>query len=119
MNNRKQKVESVLKSLTQKELDDFITKNNINLDRDRMYRKLKEIRKPETHYHKIGESINSDIGKNIHSYYKLGQAWVIAFVLECFYDDKYKIRDMQTYIKAMIKDDDELKEMVYDCMKDL
>lgn len=119
MNNRKQKVESILKSLTQKELDDFITKNNINLDRDRMYRKLKEIRKPETHYHKIGESINSDIGKNIHSYYKLGQAWVIAFVLECFYDDKYKIRDMQTYIKAIIKDDDELKEMVYDCMKDL
>ena len=118
MNNRKQKVESVLKSLTQKELDDFITKNNINLDRDRMHRKLKEIRKPETHYQKIGESINNDIGENINSYYKLGQAWVIAFVLECFYDDKYKIQDIKTYMKAMIKDDVELKEMVYDIMKD-
>jgi len=49
----------------------------------------------------------------------MGEAYIIAFVLECFYDKKYKIKDLQQYLKAIIDGDEELKEYVYDIMKDM
>ena len=35
-----------------------------------------------------------------------------------FQNDKYKISDLQSYLKIMIKDDLKLKELVYEIMKD-
>ena len=49
---------------------------------------------------------------------KLGSAYMIAFILNSFYDDKYKINDIKCYLKAIIDEDNEVKEYVYDIMKD-
>jgi len=117
-NNRKQKVYSILDSLTQTELDNYIKDKNIDLEKDKLINKLNELRKPKTHWEKAAQKINDDFGKVLNSYFNLGRAWIIAFVLQCFYDDKYKIADLKSYLYAIIKDNPELKEMVYDCMKD-
>ena len=74
--------------------------------------------KPETHFIKISNNINEKFYKVLNQYRQLGSAYIIAFVLECFYDDKYKIKDIQSYMKALMDDDKQLKEYVYDLMKD-
>lgn len=117
MNNRKQKVYSMLDSLTSKELEDYMSNKKINSNFDKLLQKLRN-NKPETHFNKHLEDAQKDFGIIFNKYYKLGVAWVIALVLECFYNDKYKIKDIQSYMKNLIKDDDELKEYVYDIMKD-
>lgn len=118
MNNRKQKIESILDSLTQKELDTYIKDRNISLENNKMFQRLKSIKKPESHFIRIAENIHNDVQKGLDSYFKLGEAWIIAFIFVCFYDDKYKIKDLKTYLHALFKNDSELKDMVYDCMKD-
>ena len=117
-NNYKQKVYSVLDGLTQADLDDYIKNRNINLNRDNMLKMLEKIRKPETHFQKIINDINDEVSKASMSYYNLGMAWVMSFILECLYDDKYKFADLKSYIHTMMDGNSELKEMVYDCMKD-
>lgn len=117
-NNHIQKVYSVLDSLTQVELNHYIKDRNINLKRDVMFDKLSKIHKPETHQTKISQEIGDAFSKALNSYYNMGMAWVISFVLESFYDDKYKIKDLKDYLHEMMKSNKELKEMVYDCMKD-
>jgi len=119
MNNRKQQVNSFLNSITEKELEDYIKENKLI---NRGYKKLLSIvrdSKPKSHYMKLlEENGNNNMNIAISNYINLGRAWVIAFVLECFYDDRYKLSDLQTYLKAMFKDDKVLKEYVYECMKD-
>lgn len=118
MNNRKQQIKSFLDSMTCKEFDDYIKESNIpNKNVQEMMDRIK-YRKHEKHFDIVMSKINEALGKDINSIYKLGQAWVIAFVLESFYDQKYKISDLQYYMKALIKDDEELKEYVYEIMKD-
>ena len=117
-NNRKQKVYSILDSLTQKELEQYIKDRNINLNHNELFQKINKIKKPNSHYERINNKINEDFSNVLNSYYQLGMAWVIALVLECFYDDKYKIKDLKTYLYELMKNNKELKEMVYDCMKD-
>lgn len=117
-NNRKQKVYSLLDSLSQTELEKYISEREfINADIKRMMNKIRNNREPN-HGNILASKIGADIDKSLNSYYKLGQAWIIAFVLECFYDKKYKIADLKEYLKIMIDGDKELKEYVYDLMKD-
>lgn len=117
-NNRKQQIYSMLDSLTQNEIEQYLTENKLHSKG--IEEKLKELsnRKPETHFKRISDKIQVDVDKSITAYYKLGMAYVISLVLECFYDEKYKIKDLKTYMKYMIKDDEVLKEYVYDIMKD-
>jgi hypothetical protein len=118
MNNRKQQINSLLNSITSKELDNYIRENQIhNKELINNFKKVKNTA-PDSHMDKIMSGISDNFGKVLNSYYKAGQAWVIAFVLECFYNDKYKISDLQKYMKALIKDNKELKEYVYEIMKD-
>jgi len=117
-NNHTQKVYSVLDSLTQTELDQYIKDKDINLTRDRMFETLNRIRKPTNHKDRILQDINDNLEKVIKSYYDLGMAWIISFVLESFYDDKYKINDLKLYLHKIMDNDQELKEMVYESMKD-
>ncbi|HHU55746.1 MAG TPA: hypothetical protein GXZ48_03530 [Acholeplasmataceae bacterium] len=117
-NNRKQKVYSILDSLTQTELDNYIKERKINLKVDKLMETLNKIKKPESHYARIIQKINDDFSNILTSYYNLGMAWVIAFVLESFYDDKYKIKDLKLYLHEIMKNNSELKDMAYDCMKD-
>lgn len=117
-NNRKQKVYSLLDSLSQNELEKYMSEREfINAGVKKMIEKIKINREPN-HYNILASKIGVDIDKNFNSFYKLGQAWIIAFVLECFYDKKYKIADLKEYLKAIIDNDKELKEYVYDLMKD-
>ena len=117
-NNRKQKVYSVLDSLSQNELEKYMSEREfINTDIKRMMEKIQTNRETN-HYNTLASKISKDIDNNFRSFYKFGQAWIIAFVLECFYDKKYKIADLKEYLKAIIDGDKELKEYVYDLMKD-
>lgn len=119
MNNRKQIVNSFLDSVTEKELEEYIKEHKlINKGHIKLLEKVKD-NKPESHYMKLlQDNGNNNMETAISNYIDLGRAWVIAFVLECFYDDKYKVNDLQTYLKAMFKDDETLREYVYECMKD-
>lgn len=117
MSNRKQNVFAFLDSTTEKELDDYIDDRKINNRFNCLLEQIKRT-KPRNHAEKIYDSIGKKIGESIHEYYKFGQAHIIAYVLECFYDDKCKIEDLKYYLKEIIKNDKELKEYVYECMKD-
>ncbi len=118
-NNRKQKINSVLDSLTSKELENYLNtkKDYLNPKAKESLNKIK-INREENHYYTISKGISDNLEKVLNGYYKLGEAWVIAFVLECFYDKKYKFADLKEYLKAFIDNDKELKEYVYDLMKD-
>lgn len=117
MNNRKQKVFSTLDSLTQKELSEYVQDRNLNNNFKDLLEKVAQHRK-RTFGEKCSAKIAEDFNKAISSYYKVGQAWIIAFCLECFYDNKYKIADLKYYLKQIIENDSELKEYVYELMKD-
>ena len=117
MNNRKQKIYSLLDSLSQKELEDYIKDRKMNNKIKEMLDTINKY-KESNHFVKLSNSITGNLNDIIIKYHKLGQAYTIAFVLECFYDQKYKLTDLRTYLKAQIDDDKELKEYVYDCMKD-
>lgn len=117
-NNRKQRIESVLDSLSQKEIDEYISNRNLlNTKTKELLDKLK-VNRQYNHSNIIFEKLNKDFGEFLNSYYKMGEAYIIAFVLECFYDEKYKIKDLKQYLKAIIESDKQLKEYVYDMMKD-
>lgn len=118
-NNRKQKVNSLLDSLTRKELEVYLeNKDYIDPKIKEMLNKIKYHRE-ENHFNTISKKISNDFTKMSSSFYKMGQAWIIAFVFECFYDQKYKIKDLKEYLKTIIDHDKELKEYVYDLMKDI
>ena len=117
MNNRKQEVFTMLDSLTSKEIEDYIADRKIDVNLKKLLEKIKEDR-PETHFATISNNINKKFVDIVNQYYQLGLAYVIALVLECFYDDKYKTKDIQSYLKAMMNSDNQLKEYVYDLMKD-
>lgn len=120
-NNRKQKITSMLDSLTKKELDDYLsTKNYINLQAKEFLERFDKIKsnREDNHHNTISNKISDNFQKGFGQIYKIGQAYVIAFVIECFYDKKYKIKDLKEYLKAMIETDKELKEYVYEIMKD-
>lgn len=117
MNNRKQQVNSFLDSVTQKELDEYIKERKLNNRINEILNMIKDKREVK-HFDRLSNSINKDFGDIISNNVKLGQAWVIAFVLVCFYDDKYKISDLKLYMKKLMDGDDSLKQYVYDLMKD-
>ena len=121
MNNRKQKVYSLLDSLTEKELENYLKDRKINLATNELLRRFKKYKSDNiesNHYGRMCKSVNGDLENIISKYNKLGMAWVIAFIFACFYDEKYKIKDIKDCLKDLIDDNQELKEYVYDIMKD-
>ena len=117
MGNRKQQVESFLDTVTEKEMEDYIKDKNVNLEWIKKFKRIEETRH-ESHLNRLTEQIyqkNFDVND---SFYKLGVAYVVAFILNSFYDDKYKINDIKYYLKAIIDGDSETKGYVYDIMKD-
>ena len=121
-NNRKQKVYSMLDSITRTELENYILDNKyINTKTKELLELLDRVKanKEYSQSDKILNKLNNNFQQSLNNYYKFGMANIIAFVLECFYDKKYKIKDLQQYLKAIIDGDKELKEYVYDIMKDM
>lgn len=119
MNNRKQQVVSMLDSLTMKEINDYINERHINKDLKEKFKRLASTKQP-SHFETITNSINekSVLNEVTNKYYYLGEAYVIAFILECFYDKKYKINDLKYYLKELIDGNETVKEYVYEIMKD-
>jgi hypothetical protein len=119
MNNREQQVYSLLDSLSQKELENYIQDRKLNKKVKDMLDTISRYKDREpTHFVKLSNSITGNLNDIIMKYHKLGQAYTIAFILECFYDQKYKIADLKSYLKIQMDNDKELKEYVYDCLKD-
>lgn len=120
-NNRQQQVESFLNGLTKKEIDDYIGKNKLNVN---TISKLKRVRDdlPGTHLLKLTNQCSSEFYKEqekyLNSLYKIGQAQLVALLLNEFYDADFKVSDVKSFFKIWIDGDKELKDYVYEIMKD-
>jgi len=120
-NNRKQKVYSMLDSITKTELENYISDNKLMKTKSKEMLKLfnrVKVNREQNNLQIISSNLSKNLQETINGYYKMGEAYIIAFVLECFYDKKYKIKDLKEYLKTMIDSDKKLKEYVYDIMKD-
>jgi len=120
-NNRKQKIYSILDSLTRTELEKYISdKKLINTKSKELLELFNRVKVNREYNHSqiILNKLSKNLQETLDGYYKMGEAHIIAFVLECFYDKKYKIKDLKEYLKTMIDGDKKLKEYVYDIMKD-
>ena len=120
-NNRKQKIYSILDSLTRTELEKYISdKKLINTKSKELLELFNRVKvnREQNNLQIISSNLSKNLQETIDGYYKMGEAYIIAFVLECFYDKKYKIKDLKEYLKTMIDHDKKLKEYVYDIMKD-
>jgi hypothetical protein len=111
----------MLDSITLTELENYIKDHKDKINKYYI-EKLQELKhyKPQNHLNKLAEKIyaENNIRKALEDNYRLGEAFIMAFVLECFYDKKYKLKDLKDYLKVMIDNDNTLKEYVYECMKD-
>ena len=121
MNNRKQKIYSVLDSITKTELENYISDKKLMKTKSKelleLFNRVK-VNREQNNLQIISSNLSKNLQETIDGYYKMGEAYIIAFVLECFYDKKYKIKDLKEYLKTMIDGDKKLKEYVYDIMKD-
>jgi len=120
-NNRKQKVYSMLDSITKTELENYISDKKLMKTKSKemleLFNRVK-VNREQNNLQIISSNLSKNLQETINGYYKMGEAYIIAFVLECFYDKKYKIKDLKEYLKTMIDHDKKLKEYVYDIMKD-
>ena len=120
-NNRKQKVYSMLDSITKTELENYISDKKLMKTKSKemleLFNRVK-VNREQNNLQIISSNLSKNLQETINGYYKMGEAYIIAFVLECFYDKKYKIKDLKEYLKTMIDSDKKLKEYVYDIMKD-
>lgn len=122
MSNRQQQINSFMNSLTQKEIDKFISENRINKSLLISLEKIKNSGLPQTHSDRIVKEINTAFTQGFDEYnnsiYRLGQAQIIALLLNQFYDEEYKISDVKSFFKVLMDNEKELKGFVYDIMKD-
>ena len=122
MSNRQQKVNSFINSLTQKEVDEFISANKVNKNFLDSLNKIKNNRLSQTHSDRIVKEIHTAFAQGFDEYssslYRLGQAQIIALLLNQFYDEEYKVSDVKSFFKALMDNAKELKEYVYEIMKD-
>ena len=120
-NNRKQKVYSMLDSITKTELENYISDKKLMKTKSKemleLFNRVK-VNREQNNLQIISSNLSKNLQETLDGYYKMGEAYIIAFVLECFYDKKYKIKDLKEYLKTMIDHDKKLKEYVYDIMKD-
>lgn len=120
-NNRQQQVDSFLKGVTQQELESYINENKLNLAYIKNLNRIKQVA-PKTHFGGITDVVLRNFNKEcrtvIDSVNKLGQAQIIAVLLNQFYDEDYKVSDVKSFFKALMDEDKELKEYVYEIMKD-
>ena len=120
--NRQQQVNSFLSGLTQKEVDIFIDENKINVEYIKKLNKIRNSSLSKTHSQKIFDTITQKFGKEheefTESIYKIGQAQIVALLLNQFYDENYKVSDVKSFFKAWMDNDKDLKGYVYEIMKD-
>lgn len=67
---------------------------------------------------KSNEIMNDALRNAIIQYYLLGQASIISLLLHGINYKNYKSEDIKECLELCINGDKELKNMVYDCMKD-
>ena len=120
MNNRKQKINSILDSLTSKEIEQYLSERKINKKKTELLQilqKNKDQKGELTHLQKLfSEVINYQPYEKM---FDLGQANVIAMI---FHYGLHKDFTMKEFIKGMrnsFDDNQRLKNFVYDIMKDL
>lgn len=116
MNNRKQQINSLLSSLTSKELEEYLKENNINKDKLHQLETMKiyyEHKNRNTHMQKLLSEMN-----NSGNMYLLGEANIIAYIIYYGLHKEFKVKDFVQGFDNMLKSDNKLKEYVYEIMKD-
>jgi len=121
-NDRQQQVNSFLNKLTQNEIDKYIYDNKINHDYLESLMKIKNRKASRTHSDRIAKKIFDSFANQFNRYsfsmYKFGQAQIMAFLLRQSYNKDYKADDIRQHLRILMDNDKELKEYVYEIMKD-
>ena len=117
MNNRKQQINSFLNSLTTKELDTYLKENKINknhVEELEILTKYRQYKHTESHFQKLyNKTYNS-----INNLYFLGEANIIATILYYSLQESFDIKDFVKMFNKLLENNKELKEYVYEIMKD-
>lgn len=119
MNNRNQKINFLLDSLTLKELEDYLKKKNIDkkkLENLKQIELHKEVKGEINHSQKLFNKIYSN---NINDMVYFGQAQIIAYALSFGFHDYITMQDLINFYKRNMDSEPKLKEYVYEIMKDL
>lgn len=117
-NNRKQKVNAFLDSITRVELEQYMKNTKLNRDARTLLNELSSQR-PETHIERIYTQLNNDFAELLDKLRRLGQAHIIATVLNFMFDARYSLGDLKDMLYNYCKDDKILQEYVFEIMKDL
>ncbi len=67
---------------------------------------------------KISKDLNKSIENSIEQYLLLGQATIISSLLYYINNEKFNVEDIKEFFKILMKNNQQLKNMTYDCMKD-
>lgn len=118
MNNRKQKIYSLLDSMTANELDDYI-KNRVGINKTTIdtlthIQKYKEYKNETTHLQRL---VNKSY-EGIQNLFVIGEANIIAMVLYYSLHDEFNVKNFCDVFRDMLKKDKVLREFTYDIMKD-
>lgn len=104
------------------EIKKVLDKNSVKKERIDVLKNIKRNVISRTHGNKILDDINKKYSDNhieyIENIYKLAQAQIMALLLNQFYDENYKVSDVKSFFKASMDNDKELKNYVYEIMKD-
>ena len=118
MNNRKQEIFSVLDSLTANELEKYIEERKLNNKFQGLLNKIKEHREP-THFQKLANECSKNVSSAYDKYYYLGEANMLAYFLHVLCHHDFNTKECKELLMKTLKDNQELKEMTYEIMKDL
>ena len=104
------------------EIKKVLNEKSVKKERIDVLKNIKRSVISRTHDNKILDDISKKYSDNhieyIENIYKLGQAQIMALLLNQFYDENYKVSDIKSFFKAWMDNDKELKNYVYEIMKD-
>lgn len=104
------------------EIKKVLDEKSVNKKRTDVLKNTKRSVISRTHGNKILDDISKKYSDNhteyVGSIYKLGQAQIMALLLNEFYDENYEVSYIKSFFKIYMDGDKELKNYVYEIMKD-
>jgi hypothetical protein len=118
LNNRKQQIFSTLDSLTSTELEKYIQERKLNNKMEDLLNTIKSKKEP-THFQKLINEFSKNVSSIYEKYYFLGEAYILSYFLYnlCHFD--FDTKKYKKQIIKILEDNQELKEMTYELMKDI
>lgn len=104
------------------EIKKVLEKKSANKKRIDILKNIRNNKISKSHSNQIFDDMNKKYSDShieyVENIYKLGQAQIIALLLNNFYNEDYQISNIKDFFKAWMDNDKELKSYVYEIMKD-